>query len=311
MVKLAIAGAVIGTLAACQGESDRRAAGSGSAPEPRDAGAPEARDAGAPVAPEEPTSDAAVVEDPDPPDPGKLIESLGAVSAWQAVVDRGQYLARRGQQGVVFGTLGAPILVAGPAAPGGIDGGLVASGYTWLVDDTEGNGALAIRVLLESRTAKQGDRVALGGAWELDDSRRYYWKVASVTALPAAPPGDLKDPPVAPGHEIADGGVPAGARTISVARDDDLVYFTVVGKPPVVDGEGWPVADELGDPVFALLNLPGERPSYGGQDFRTPDERWQLKRGQLYWVRIGRIRRPQGPDKPALINARTAPVRVK
>jgi len=63
------------------------------------------------------------------------------------------------------------------------------------------------------------------------------------------------------------------------------------------------------DPTFALLNLPGERPSFGGQDLRTPDERWQLKRGQTYWVRIGKIRRPS-PDKPALINARTAPVRV-
>ena len=57
------------------------------------------------------------------------------------------------------------------------------------------------------------------------------------------------------------------------------------------------------------MNLPGERPSYGGQDMRTPDERWQLKRGQTYWVRIGKLRK-HGPDKPVLVNARTAPVRV-
>ena len=57
------------------------------------------------------------------------------------------------------------------------------------------------------------------------------------------------------------------------------------------------------------MNLPGERPSYGGQDMRAPDERWQLRRGQTYWVRIGKLRK-RGADKPPLVNARTAPVRV-
>jgi len=36
----------------------------------------------------------------DPPDPGKQIAELGAIPAWQAVVDRTLYLARRGQKGV-------------------------------------------------------------------------------------------------------------------------------------------------------------------------------------------------------------------
>ena len=39
------------------------------------------------------------------------------------------------------------------------------------------------------------------------------------------------------------------------------------------------------------MNLPGERASYGGQDMRPPDERWQLRRGQTYWVRIGKLRK--------------------
>jgi hypothetical protein len=59
---------------------------------------------------------------------------------------------------------------------------------------------------------------------------------------------------------------------------------------------------------------------------RAADERWTLKRGQTYWVRIGKIRKrdksderrtrsgaeggAQVGDKPALINARTAPIRV-
>jgi len=193
-----------------------------------------------------------------------------------------------------------------------IDAGLVQSDYVWLVDDTEGNGALAIRVVLGAKgdKVKQGDRVALGGAWTVDDAHRWYWKVDNVTPLPPAPPSDLKDPPAAPGHTIVDGNLAPGSRTISVAKDNDAVYFMLTGpNQPVMPGEGWPVADELGSPTFALLNLPGERPSFGGQDFRTADERWQLKRGQVYWVRIGKIRKP-APDKPALINARTAPVRV-
>jgi hypothetical protein len=262
------------------------------------------------------------VREPEPPDPGKAIADLGAVSAWQAVIDRALYLARRGQHGIVYGTVGTPILVLGPPPPPPppdagagrpIDAGLVPSPYVWLVDDTEGNGALAIRVKLGKYAdkVKQGARVALGGAWALDEQRQWYWAVDNLTPLPPAPPSDLTDPPSPPGHDIVEGNRPQGARTISVAKDGDAVYFMLTGpNQPVMPGEGWPVADELGNPIFALLNLPGERPSFGGQDMRTGDERWQLKRGQTYWVRIGKIRRP-APDKPALINARTAPVRVK
>src|SRR5262245_23835589 len=52
-------------------------------------------------------------DEPDPIDPDKAIAELGAVSAWQAVIDRAQYLARRGQHGVVFGTVGPALLVPG------------------------------------------------------------------------------------------------------------------------------------------------------------------------------------------------------
>lgn len=309
--------ALVCMIAACQGRGDQPA----TEPQPPRDDAPLAVPGDAADEPG-PGSAQAKPEEPEAPDPGKAIADLGAVPAWQAVVDRGQYLARRGQHGVVYGTLGPPILVPDPtpaAVDAGIgakppDAGLIPSEYTWLVDDTEGNGALAIRVKLGAHAAslQQGARVALGGAWELDEDRRYYWNVDAVSPPPPAPPSDLKDPPSPPGHDIQTvDRVPPGSRTISVARDNDLVYFTVVGKPPVVDGDGWPVANELGDPVVALLNLPGERPSFGGQDFRTPDERWQLRRGWLYAVRIGKIRRPGGPDKPANINARTAPVLVK
>jgi hypothetical protein len=192
-----------------------------------------------------------------------------------------------------------------------LDAGLVPSEYVWLVDDTEGNGALAIRTKLGPKGAsiKQGDRIAAGGAWALDADHKWYWQADTLSPLPVAAKSDLVEAPVAPGHVIANGDLPQGSRTISIAKDGDAVYFQLVGQPPAIDGDGWPVADELGNPVYALLNLPGERPSYGAQDLRAPDERWLLKRGQTYAVRIGKIHK-HGPDKPVTINARTAPVRV-
>lgn len=241
------------------------------------------------------------------PDPGKLIADLGAIPAWEAVVDRGDFLARRGQRGIAYGTLGERIHIADPAS----DGGLIDSPYTWLVDDTEGNGALAIRVALGKKTPKLGDRVALAGAWKLDETNHYVWDITELTQLPPAAPSDLKDPPSPPGHALQEGPLPPGAHTVSVAKDNDIIYFQVTGRAPLIDGDGWPISDQLGNPVVALLNLPGERPSFGAQDFRTPDERWQLKRAVTYWVRIGKVRKNKDPEKPANINARTAPVKLK
>jgi hypothetical protein len=200
-----------------------------------------------------------------------------------------------------------------PAAPGDAsappDAGLVASPYVWLIDDTEGNGALGIRLAIGDK-AREGDRIAAGGAWQLDAERRWFWKPDAIQPLPPAPPSDLKDAqPSAPGHAVVSGELPPGVRTISVARDGDAVYFQIVGPAPLTDGDGWQVADQLGSPTIALMNLPGERASYGGLDMRAADERWQLRRGQTYWVRIGKLRK-RGLDKPALVNARTAPVRV-
>jgi hypothetical protein len=245
-------------------------------------------------------------EEPEPVDVGKAIAELGAIPAWQAAVERAQYLARRGQHGVVFGTLGAAVESSGG------DAGVVTTPYTWLVDDTEGNGALAIRVALDAKAAdlKAGDRVALGGTWSLDASRTWFWKVDAVSPLPAVAASEAKDPRAAPGHVIGSGDLPAGAKPISKADEGDLVWFQLVGAPPASDGDGWPVADELGNPVYALLDLPGEHASYGEQDMLTADERWHLKRGSTYVLRIGVVHK-HGPDKPATIRARTAPVRVK
>jgi len=295
-------------VAACQGQgSDPPRTGSGSAPKPEDAVGPVALDDAA--LPREAEDARVKIEEPEVPDPGKLIAEMNAISAWQAVVDRSQLLARRKQRGVVYGRIGAAIMVPGPPVADAGTPPLVASPYVWLVDDTEGNGTLGIRIKLGTAAAKEGDRVAIEGAWILDEDRRWYWGVDSVTPLPPPPPSDIKDPPPpAPSHVIASGALPSGARTISVAKDGDAVYFQIVGPAPLKDGDGWLVANELGDPPVALMTLPGERPSYGGQDMRADDERWTLKRGQTYWVRIGKLRKRT--DKPALVHARTAPVRV-
>jgi hypothetical protein len=336
MMRSAVALVACAAWAACQGSGGGAATGgSGSASgAPVDPTAPGANDASGP-----PASDAAVAGEPDArakpdepevPDPGRVIAELGAIPAWQAVVDRAELLGRRGQHGVVYGRVGPALLVPGPttpapsdagvvaggdagavpgAAPGAvIDAGLVASPYVWLIDDTEGNGALGIRIAIGDK-AKEGDRIAAGGAWQLDAEHRWFWKPDAVQPLPPAPPSELKEPPLlVPSHAIATGELPGGGRTISLARDHDLVYFQIVGPAPASDGDGWLVADQLGSPAVALMNLPGERASYGGHDMRAPDERWQLRRGQTYWVRIGKLRKRA--DKPALVNARTAPIRV-
>jgi hypothetical protein len=327
---------------ACQGQPAGPVPGSdqASGAPARDAGLGDAlaeRDARGSAAGREPGG-----PDEEAPGPGRVIAELGAIPAWQAVVDRAQLLGRRGQHGVVYGRVGPPVLVPAPGSPAGAGGApgpgsgagagsgsaarpaavaavgsaagaapeasLIVSPYVWLIDDTEGNGTLGIRIALGDK-ARQGDRIAAGGAWQLDAERRWYWKPDAIQPLPPAPPSDLKDPqPTVPSHAIAAGPLPAGARTAGVARDNDAIYFQIVGPPPQSDGDGWQIADQLGSPAVLVLNLPGERPSYGGQDMRASDERWQLRRGQTYWVRIGVLHRRAG--KPPAVNARTAPVRV-
>ena len=308
-------------LVACQGNRDTPTTNP-----PRDASFPVAIDAAVAVVDAEgPAVGDAKLEEPDPPDSGKLIAELDAVPAWQTVIDRAQLLARRDQHGVAYGRIGPAIQVPETPAPATGSGSgsavragsgsaspkpvMVASPYVWLVDDTEGNGTLGIRIALGNKPLKEGDRVAVGGSWHLDDAHRWYWKVDSVQPLPPAAPSELKDPkPPEPSHVVANGNLIPGSHTITVAKDNDAVYFSLVGPPPANDGDGWSIANELGDPVYALLILPGERASYGGQDMRAPDERWSLRRGQTYTLRIGHIR--TRTDKPAVIHARTAPVRV-
>lgn len=301
---------LVASVVACQGRREDAPAAQGSATEEGSAseGSAETPIAEAPAAPEDAGPRP---EEPETPDPGKVISELDAVPAWKAVIDRWQYLARRNQRGVVYGRLGPPVAPA-KGTDADDDAGVPASPYTWLVDDTEGHGSLGIRVRLD-RFASQvspGDRVALGGAWKLDEERRWYWDVDSVTQVPISLPTELPEPPSpVPTHVIATGPAPADAVPISAARDNAVVTFQLVGSAPRAEGDGWPIGDGPGKPVVAILRLPGEWSTYGGQDMRTPDERWRLEPKRTYWVRIGKIRR-RGANEPFTINARTAPVRV-
>ena len=254
----------------------------------------------------------------DPDDAEAVAKS--ATSVWQAVVDRDRYLARRGQGGVVEGRLGGPVEAppVAPTPPNAIDAGAPpAPAFTWLVDDTEGDGALAIHVDLSGVSGappKAGARVAITGAWTLDDSRHWVWKAASIVALPATPPPDPATQ-VPPGHVPAAQPMPADARAASRIGDGSGTIVFQILAPPRQDGDGWTIANQLGDPAIARLILPGERPSYGGHDLRTPDERWQLKRAVPYWVRIGKLHKPPAApagQPPALptVHALGAPRRV-
>jgi len=235
---------------------------------------------------------------PDEPDVAATdpAAALGAIPVWQAVVDRDRYLARRGQKAVLAGRIGGEAIA--PGARGTV---------RWLVDDAEGNGALAIRIALSGKPPAEGARVAVEGAWALDDQRRWYWQVASMSPLEGSGPPAPADPPSAPGHTIQIGSPPSGWKPISKGRDGGVVTFGVV-RTPRSEGDGWLIGDDSFSPPFAYLYLPGERVSYGGHDLRQPDERWVLKRGVTYWVRIDRIRR-RTPQDLARIKAVTAPVK--
>ena len=231
----------------------------------------------------------------DPGDEAEALRRLGAVPAWQAVIERGRYLARRGQQGVVFGRVGGT--VAEPP-----------SSHRWLVDETEGEGALAIRLGFDPRVAvAQGQRVVAWGAWHLDAERRWYWHAERLALLPVAegsPPPDAARLAI-PVIEQA----PKSAVPVSRLEGDGEILFEVRGSPRHFT-DGREIADPGDTRAVARLLLPGEQPSYGGQEYRAPDEHWQLDRNTVYTVAVRRQRR-QPADGLPLLQARGVPRRVE
>lgn len=258
------------------------------------------------TAPASPPADAAARPEPEPevkpepepePEPAPVLEKLaveggdeaetlrrlGAVSAWRAVVERGQYLARRGQQGVVFGRIGA--LVDGTT-------------QRWLIDETEGEGALAIRLGFDPRlVVEEGQRVAAWGAWHLDPEQRWYWQAERVALLAA---GDGQPFAVAPGRVLpVIERAPETAVPVSQLVADGEILFEIRGTPREPT-DGWEIRDPGDTKAVARLLLPGDEPSYGSQDYRVPDEHWRLAPGTLYTVAVRRQRNPRADALPVL-----------
>lgn len=240
--------------------------------------------------PEPPVLTHLVTDDDD--DEAAALRRVGAVPAWQAVVERGSLLARRGQGGVVFGRIGDAVATPPDA-------------YRWLVDETEGEGALAIRLALAPGvTVEEGERVAAWGAWHLDDERRWYWRAERLALLPAGSPATNADRLVAPMVAQA----PPQAIPASQLESDGDILFEIRTRPRDPTG-GWEISDPGNAKAVARLLLPGERPSYGGQDYRAPDEYWQLDRNTVYTVTARRHRRLPA-DKLPILQARGIPRRV-
>lgn len=252
---------------------------------------PAAPDAGRAPSPREGAAGPSSDEEPD------SALSGGAIPAWQAVIDRDRYLARRGQAAVIAGRIGGDAIA--PGAKGTV---------RWLIDETEGNGSLAVRLGIVGPVPAEGARITTRGAWAVDHERRWYWQAESWAPLDTPAPPPPVDPPAPPGHQIADGRPPPGWKSLDKAVDGAAITFAVM-RTPVQVGDGWLIRADNYMGGTATLLLPGERPSYGGHDLRQPDEYWKLARATTYWVRIGKIRK-RTADAPPVIRAVSAPVKM-
>jgi hypothetical protein len=227
------------------------------------------------------------------PAPVRRVAAAGdarGVGVWHAVRSRDRALARRGAHGLVRGRLGEAV-----------------DRYRWLIDEDEGEGALAVRALFPAGAVDLpvGARVELEGAWDVDGERHWFWAVDSGLVFEGAAGFE---PALAPGLVPATAPAPADAVAVSALARRGPVRFAVLA-PPVKAGDGWAVADVAGGDQVAWLWLPGEGEIYGGQDLRGADEHWALAPGETYWVSARRVRRPLRPDAMAELVATSAPRR--
>src|SRR5690606_14408300 len=170
--RAALVGAALASaaaLAACGDDGDSRAPG------PPERAADEAV-AAMTGAGEQPAEDEPLLRPmPDGLSEEELVRRTGAVPAWQAALDRGRLLARRGERGAALGRVGAE-----------------AGGYRWLIDETDRAGGLGIRIAAaagagrdgEALPVEEGMRVMAAGAWEVDEERRWVWRVTRMIRLP-------------------------------------------------------------------------------------------------------------------------------
>lgn len=269
-------------------------------------GGQRAADDAAPPAPVVAPADAAPAEDAE--DDGDETAALdvgdseaaalrqaGAVPVWQGVVDRARYLSRRGQRGALYGRL------------------ITVDGVRWLVDGSEGAGALGARVDLGGATdLKDGDRLVAWGAWTIGAQHHWVWAADEIARLPAraAPPADGYAA-TRPGHSVESVDHLARPAVVveSVPRRGGGIVFEVVNGPHR-RGEGWTIAGRSHWPAAAILYLPGDQESYGGQDLRSDDERWHLQRKVRYVLRVARWRPPRHPGELPILRAISPPKKL-
>jgi hypothetical protein len=212
------------------------------------------------------------------------------------VSGRAHLLARRGAQGAVLGRAGGD-----------------ADGARWLIDETEGDGALATRVRLpDGVDVEAGARLVVHGAWTAEPEReRWIWiatdvaRFADAPALdPAHAPG-LSPAPARDGEVETDAGAELPIGSIAQAAPGTQVLVHVLAAP-AKPGDGWGISDDpRADAPQAYLVLPGEHAIYGGLDLRAPDERWSLAVGTRYAVRVDRVVPRRGP--PRVLYTRSPP----
>ncbi len=200
---------------------------------------------------------------------GAALQEMHAISAWSAVHERHRLLARRGEVGYVFGTL------------------VEIEGQLRLVDESTGQGALAIAVRLpEKTTFPLPQRVVIEGAWAVE-SEHWIWQAKAVQGLSESDTNTDFD--VEPGLEARKEKPPGKIVSASRITREGAIAFRVL-RPPKRAGDGWLIADDFGGPAVARLLLPGEKASYGNQSAISADEQWKLERGKRYWVEIRAFR---------------------
>ena len=256
---------------ACGGEEDRKPA-----PAPVEETAPPPSEVA--------TAPATLTPETLPPDTAESSLLEHAVPAWQAVLERGSLLARRGQRGAAYGRVA------------------MIGDTTWLIDETAAARGLGIRIAGAGAARLEltaGHRVLAFGAWEAVD-RRWVWKVERLVALRSTD-GKTVAPAAAPlpGTLMTSGAAPDGAR----------VFWVVAA--PVKAGDGWTIADEKDGPPVATLLLPGEMlgAPYGGLDYLAPEERWTLARGKPYAAPVTEVQLRRKLSLPVL-RASAPPVAV-
>ncbi len=223
------------------------------------------------------------------------LRQAGAVPVWRGVVDRTRYLARRGQRGALYGRL------------------VTVNGVRWLVDETEGAGALGARVDLGGATdLTDGDRLVAWGAWTIGAEHHWVWAADEIARLPArAPPPADGYAATRPGHVLVSTDHLAQPAVVveSVPRSGGGIVFEVVSGPHQ-RGDGWTIAGRSHWPAAAVLELPGDEESYGGQDLRADDERWHLLRKVRYVLRVARWRPPRHPGDLPILRAISPPKKL-